>query len=275
MMIKKIISGGQTGADRAALDVAIRFSIPHGGWIPKGRKTENGPLPDKYQLKELPTASYAKRTEQNVLDSDATLIISQGKLTGGSDYTRKMAIQHNRPWLHIDLNKTNGFEAAKTIDSWIVRHKIETLNVAGTEASKDPGIYQATVDLIKTIFYLTLIETTMPGDSYASPSLDQLMGTARLPKTVDQAVEQLIYELALKDKASIAKMKKEDLASLQPTVGSYIKNAFQLWSGNISLMESCLSASGESEVNEDDASGLIIKALWKQLRETYRMRLIK
>ena len=74
-MLQKIISGGQTGADRAALDVAIKFDIPHGGWIPKGRKTEDGVFPDKYQLQEMPTASYPKRTEKNVLDSDGILIL--------------------------------------------------------------------------------------------------------------------------------------------------------------------------------------------------------
>ena len=97
MLISKIISGGQTGADRAALDVAIELGISHGGWIPKGRKTERGPLPAKYQLTEMPTDSYPKRTEQNVVDSDGTLIISHGELTGGSDYTRMMAAKHGKP----------------------------------------------------------------------------------------------------------------------------------------------------------------------------------
>ena len=86
-MIKKIISGGQTGADRAALDTAIKIGIPQGGWIPKGRITEEGPLPDKYQLQEMSSDSYPERTEQNVIDSDGTLIISRGPLTGGSLYT--------------------------------------------------------------------------------------------------------------------------------------------------------------------------------------------
>ena len=89
-MLTKIISGGQTGADRAALDVAIELDIPHGGWIPKGKKTEAGVIPDKYQLKEMPTASYPKRTEQNVIDSDGTLILTHGKLTGGSALTARM-----------------------------------------------------------------------------------------------------------------------------------------------------------------------------------------
>ncbi len=103
-MIKIIISGGQTGADRAALDVAIKFNIPHGGWIPKGRIAEDGPLPYKYHLQEMPTASYAARTEQNALDSDATLIFARGKPTGGTDCTLQMVKKHKRRCRHIDLN---------------------------------------------------------------------------------------------------------------------------------------------------------------------------
>ncbi|MEA1948571.1 MAG: putative molybdenum carrier protein [Thermodesulfobacteriota bacterium] len=151
-MVNKIISGGQTGADRAALDVAIKLGISHGGWIPKGRLTENGMLDNKYHLKEMETANYNKRTEQNVIDSDGTLIISHGKLTGGSDYTRDMVLGHGRPWLHIDLNKTESFQAAKQIKSWLADHDIEVLNVAGPRANKDTAIYQATVDILETAF---------------------------------------------------------------------------------------------------------------------------
>jgi len=151
-MVNKIISGGQTGADRAALDVAIKLGISHGGWIPKGRLTENGMLDDKYHLKEMETANYNKRTEQNVIDSAGTLIISHGKLTGGSDHTRDMVLRHGRPWLHIDLNKTESFQAAKQIRSWLAEHEIEVLNVAGSRASKDSAIYQATVDILETAF---------------------------------------------------------------------------------------------------------------------------
>ena len=90
-MIKKIFSGGQTGADIAALDAAIGWHIPHGGWIPKGRKTEDGRLQNKYQLDEMPTESYPARIRKNILDSDGTLIISHGPLTGGSKYTKELA----------------------------------------------------------------------------------------------------------------------------------------------------------------------------------------
>ena len=152
-MIKKIISGGQTGVDRAALDVAIKLDIPHGGWIPKGRKAEDGPIPEIYQLQEMPTESYPARTEKNVIDSDGTLIISHGSLTGGSAYTRKMAMKHGRPWFHIDLNKLPTFQAAMIIDDWISKKGIETLNVAGPRASKDPHIF----GLVKVFLELVLI----------------------------------------------------------------------------------------------------------------------
>jgi len=149
-VIKKIISGGQTGADRAALDVAIKEGIPHGGWIPKGRKAEDGMLPDKYQLQEMPTVSYSKRTEQNVLDSDGTLIVSHGKLNGGSALTRRLAEKHKRPHIHLDMNKLSVNEAVDALRVWIGNNEIMILNVAGPRASKDPDIYNATVTVLET-----------------------------------------------------------------------------------------------------------------------------
>jgi hypothetical protein len=161
-MIRKIISGGQTGADQAALDAAIKLGIPHGGWVPKGRLTENGPLPDKYKLTEMPGSGYVLRTEQNVIDSNGTLIISHGQLSEGSDYTRKMAIKHHRSWLHIDLNKTPAFKAATLICSWINENAIEILNVAGPRASKDDQIYRAVLKLIESVHYMELMNTARP-----------------------------------------------------------------------------------------------------------------
>ena len=147
-MITKIISGGQTGADQAALDFAIQYNIPHGGWIPKGRLTENGPLSEKYQLKEMPTSSHPKRTEKNVLDSDGTLIISHGNITGGTALTRKLAKQHNKPWLHVDMDKMSLLYATRILRSWIIDNGIQILNVAGSRASGDPKIYNATAKIL-------------------------------------------------------------------------------------------------------------------------------
>ena len=148
-MIKKIISGGQTGADRAALDVAIKSDIPHGGWIPKGRKTEDGVLPDKYQLHEMPTTSYPKRTEQNILDSDGTLIVSHGKLNGGSALTRKLAKKHNCPCIHLDMNELSINDASSAVKAWIEENEIQILNVAGPRESKAPSIYNVTMKILE------------------------------------------------------------------------------------------------------------------------------
>lgn len=152
-MITKIISGGQTGADRAALDVAIKLDIHHGGWIPKGRKTEDGTLPRRYRLREMQTDSYPKRTEQNVVDSDGTLIITHGPLTRGSNLTKKMAVKHDRPWIHVDLDNLSVDAAIQILKAWINGNEINTLNVAGSRASKDPTIYQATMTLFKAVLH--------------------------------------------------------------------------------------------------------------------------
>ena len=162
-MLKKIMSGGQTGADRAALDVALKFDIPHGGWIPKGRKTEKGPLPVKYQLQEMPTDSYPARTEKNVIDSDGTLIIARGKLTGGSDYTRKMTLKHRKQLLGIDLNLTGHYDAASLAASWIRMQHVKVLNVAGPRASEDRQIYSDVVIILEQVIQILTDEDWKSG----------------------------------------------------------------------------------------------------------------
>ena len=141
MAIKKIVSGGQTGADIAGLDAAIKQSIPYGGWIPKGRLTENGPLHENYQLQEMPTASYPERTAQNVIDSDGTVIFTHGALTGGSLLTRKKALQHDKLVLHLDLSATTEGDAVQTLVTFSEENDIQVLNVAGSRGSRDPVLY--------------------------------------------------------------------------------------------------------------------------------------
>jgi hypothetical protein len=262
-MITKIISGGQTGADQAALDVAIEHGIPHGGWIPKGRKTEAGPLPEEYQLQEMPTDSYPKRTEKNVIDSDGTLIISHGELTGGSGYTREMALKHGRPSLHIDLDVINGFRAAQAITTWIADQGIKVLNVAGPRASKDPKIYEAVKKVLTAVLHLDQVQTHMPDPEWLHP-----------PRTVEEAVEYLISNLPLKDKIMIAKMPEDELHYLHNTLGQYIRNNFGLWAENWNLMQSCRIRSGR-DLSEDECSALIVRELWKKLQETHRLRPLK
>ena len=148
-MIKKIISGGQTGADRAALDFAVRHEMPHGGWVPKGRRAEDGRIPEIYQLKQMLTDSYPERTEQNVIDSDGTVIISHGTPTGGSANTAEMARKHGRPWLHLDMEMATVDEAAQRLQEWITDNSVGVLNVAGPRQSGDPAIYDVTIKVLE------------------------------------------------------------------------------------------------------------------------------
>lgn len=152
--IRKIISGGQTGADQAALDAAIAQGCPYGGWIPKGRKTENGPLSTSYIMSEMDSGDYRKRTEKNVLDSDGTLIVSHGELTGGSLLTRVFADKHRRPCLHIDCLDGSDESRLAKVAQWLRDNRVGVLNVAGPRGSGDPGIYQAVRGLLKEVLLL-------------------------------------------------------------------------------------------------------------------------
>jgi len=275
-MIKKIISGGQTGVDRAALDAAIKLSIAHGGWIPRGRLTESGPLPQKYRMKETRTSSYAERTEKNVLDADGTLIISRGPLTGGSDYTREMAVKHQRPWLHVDLNHSGAFQAATMINNWISNKSIEILNVAGPRASKDAKIYHDTLNILESTYYLGLIEHGQPGAGVPNnPMPESAHRPVKGPPTVAQAVQRLISQMSLKDKTTVANMLEDELPKLHLTLGGYIMNKFRLLSGNTKLLNSCrLQVNGKLR-DEEEAAAVIIKALWQELLQTHKLRVIK
>jgi hypothetical protein len=219
MLIKKIISGAQTGADRAALDFAIEVGIPHGGWVPKGRKAEDGTIPEKYNLQEMPTASYPARTEKNVLDSHGTLIISHGNLTGCSLRTKEVADQHNRPYLHIDLTKTNPFIAAGKIINWIAAYGIEILNVAGPRASKDPKIYQDTLKVLKSVYHMATVN---------EPDLQRV--SPLLPRTIEEALETLLGKMDLKARTRLGKVTRRSLfiCTLRLAHGSGTSSSFHL-----------------------------------------------
>ncbi len=136
--ISKIISGGQTGVDRAALDWAIANNIPHGGWCPKGRLAEDGVISARYILQETPKAEYIQRTEWNVRDSDATVIFSIAPtLTGGSLATKDLAVALQKPCLHMSKAQST----AKNVEDFrkfMTEHKVRVLNVAGPRTSGEP-----------------------------------------------------------------------------------------------------------------------------------------
>jgi hypothetical protein len=136
----KIVSGGQTGADRAALDWAMARGVPHGGWCPRGRKAEDGTIPARYHLEETRSTAYRQRTDWNVRDSDGTVIFTISPvLAGGSKQTTELARKHGRPCLHISAQAA-GVAGATLVRDFVRQHGIRVLNVAGSRASEEPEI---------------------------------------------------------------------------------------------------------------------------------------
>ncbi len=146
--ISKIISGGQTGVDRAALDFALHHNIIHGGWCPKGRLAEDGRIPDKFNLQETPSDDYSQRTEWNLRDSDGTIIIFDEIQDEGSLLTTELAGKLYKPLINLNL-------AIKTkpafLIQWIKSNEIKTLNIAGPRESNSLGIYKKTMDFLNKL----------------------------------------------------------------------------------------------------------------------------
>lgn len=148
----KIISGGQTGVDRAALDAAKALHLDRGGWCPKGRKAEDGPIPAEYPLKETPNAEYKQRTEWNVRDADATLILVRKlPLTGGTAFTADLTKTHKKPCLIVNLKEPNALEQAR---KWLKNIQPKILNIAGPRESLDPGIQTQALAYLKDLLLL-------------------------------------------------------------------------------------------------------------------------
>jgi hypothetical protein len=145
----KIISGGQTGVDRGALDAAVALGIEHGGWCPLGRLAEDGRIPDRYRLRETETSDYPERTERNVLEADATLILCRGPLSGGTELTRRLAQSHGRPCRVVDLE---GTPPVAPVRRWLAEQQVSVLNVAGPRESQSPGIAAAAREFIERLF---------------------------------------------------------------------------------------------------------------------------
>lgn len=136
MKLSKIVSGGQTGVDRGALDAALAHDFPSGGWCPSGRQAEDGPIDTRYPLVEMAHGGYVERTLQNVLDSDATLVIHHGTLEGGTGMTVRFCEQHHKPYALIDAATVDAEHAVGRVADFVERHGVATLNVAGPRASK-------------------------------------------------------------------------------------------------------------------------------------------
>ena len=147
-MFEKIISGGQTGVDRAALDVALELGLPCGGWCPKRRRAEDGTIPNRYPLQETPSSDYRVRTEKNIEESDGTLVLAWGPPMGGTALTLKLARRHHKPYFVVDL--VHGGDAL-SVQEWGWAKEIRILNVAGPRESEAPGIHARAISFFKEV----------------------------------------------------------------------------------------------------------------------------
>lgn len=151
-----IISGGQTGVDRAALDFALQHGIETGGWCPKLRLAEDGTIPEQYPVKEIDSEEYDERTRHNVCDSDGTLVFISDDIDEGTQLTLDLADEFNKPLFIVSLKTFNNNNRIK---QWLENHHIKTLNIAGPSESNSPGIYKAVLQ------FLTINATLLMGHS--------------------------------------------------------------------------------------------------------------
>jgi len=152
MHLAKVISGGQTGVDQAALDVAMEKGLLHGGWCPGGRRCEAGTIPEKYQLTPTKSVDYGVRTERNVMASDGTLVLHWGPLSGGTAWTVECLKKHGKPYFLVDLKRTDTWANLETVRDWLRRQRIVVLNVAGPRASCHSNIARLAGDFLRNLW---------------------------------------------------------------------------------------------------------------------------
>lgn len=273
-MLNKILSCGETGAARGALDAAAGLDIGRGGWIVLGRKTETGPLPDAYPLREMSGTDMSEADRKNIIDSDGTLVLTHGPLSPRGARIVEMAEAAHRPHLVFDLKVLSAFEAAQRLNTWVTRRKIAVLHVTGSRASRDPRLYQATRDILEAFWYLHLAaqaaETAAPVPDRIEPDV-----AAAPPRSVSQAVARLVEQMPLRDRVTIANMSAGELSALDASpLGEFIRTRFDLESGNRALGDSCRWISSQLGIDPENPSAVIVRKLWESLRKTHALRIV-
>jgi hypothetical protein len=265
-MLQKIISSGLNSATRAALDVALHLDIAHGGWISTGDVSAQDRTASSYDLQELP--SNLDCMEKCVASADGTLLLTRGEIGSELEAFRDCAQKKGRHFLHIDLERVPAFKASTVIADWLMHKKVDVLNVAGS-GSDAPDTYEKFFHVITSAYWLTqakIDEASAQGSGRTTPGL---------PRSISEAVSRLLTDMSLKDRATIANMTEDELTKLNFTLGSYIRNAFGIWSGNGQLLEACRTASGNPALPRKEVATVIIGKLWKELRRTHKLRIVK
>jgi hypothetical protein len=266
MPITKIISSGASGAESAALDIAIRLKIPYGGYAMESSMLDSYRATRRYKLWEKEFRSSRSKDEANLHIADATLIFTHGELNRDLWFIDDYAVSHGHPSYHVDFDESDPLQAAFHISIWVDKHSPASLFVTGSKEKEDARIYQATFD--------SLFSFLMLGKEEYPEQVEPAPEKKPLPKTVEAAVEHLIEVLPLKDKVTIANMSADGIEELNLSLGNYIRNSFGLWSGNEELIWSCAKEAGRKILHEDEASAIIIARLALELERTHKLRTI-
>ena len=200
----KIISGGQTGVDRAALDAALSLGVPTGGWCPEGRLDECGIIPPHYPLQELPGGGYMERTARNVSDADGTAIFHPGSLQGGTKATADFCTEKRKPCLAIDATAVSPAEAAEQLREFVQTNRVEVLNVAGPRSSQWPQGYAFTIETLRRFLHPNPGSVEAPKLSFVVPAHNEeheLPETLRAIQRAAHAAKEM-YELIVVDDGS-------------------------------------------------------------------------
>ncbi len=274
-MLEKIISCGRPGAEQAALDAAIKLGIAFGGWLPQGSDPMFAPESDKYNRTELASAQQTEANKTNIRKSDGTLLLSHGVLGFDSHEIEISARRYSNPLLQIDLNQVNAFNGAASINDWIMENAINVLHVSGPSQMEDKRIYQATHDILQAVYFLNLTEASVSLSMDSKDQVNAQPDKEQPPDNVDAAVDAIIKAMSLKDRTQLANFRAEEIAALQLTLGLYIKAKLDRWSGRAAFDSSCKVAANEEKMDKSNMPMVLIKLIWKKLRATHRLRVVK
>jgi hypothetical protein len=267
VIVRQIISGGESGVERAALDLAIQLGIAHGGWVAPGRRVDDGVLPGRYRLTEIAIAKIGAVSQANLDIADGVLFISRGKLVGPPARLHRRVQESGQPHLTIDLNTHTRFQSSLLINAWLKAQALERLFITGPRENAQPGIYRDTMDCFRAAWWaLMMVEPV------ENPKPSPTRGN--VPKTLTEAVARLIDVLPLKDKVSIANMGADEIAGLNATLGRYVQKHFGIWDGNRDLMQSCMQAMKRNQLSDNEIAALIVDRLAQELRQTHVLRVL-
>ena len=273
MVIEKIISSGYTGPERAALDAALKYGVPHTGWIHYIRSGKRDKLLDAYNLKVIPALDSRAAIQQNISHANGTLILAAGKGDGDSDYARYLTLKCGLQLLGIDPQQYSHIEAGSLIAAWVEMHRVSRVYITGSDNAEIGCTYHPSRKILDAAVTLSLAKPAFSHPQQVSEN-SSYEGNKTWPVTVPEAVNRLISDLFLRDKSRISAMAPLELDELHPTLGVYIKETFGLLSGNHKLTKACMQTINADAMLPDEAVAIIIKELWKKLQATHKLRIV-